>query len=192
MLKFCQAEHRKGVPIECVVCWHSNRFSRADSQETNWYIWEFRKVGVNRIFTSQGWTDFRKMPDRIMYNLTQDAANNQGTKDMAKAIVRGHLARAEQGLWNGGFAPYGYRVVADKLVIDPGTAPIVRGLFQSYVDLDLSLHALARDLNRRGIPSPGANSGASARCGPSSGTGSISATCLTASAPRASSSAPPS
>jgi site-specific DNA recombinase len=154
MLEFCRAEHRKGSPIECVLCWHSNRFSRADSQETNWYIWEFRKVGVNRIFTAHGWTDFRKLNDRILYNLTQDTTNHQGNRDMAEATVRGHLKRAEQGLWNGGPAPYGYQVLAGKLVIDPETAPIVRGLFQAYADQDISLHALARDLNARGIPSP--------------------------------------
>jgi DNA invertase Pin-like site-specific DNA recombinase len=46
MLKFCQQQARQGNPIDAIVCWHHNRFSRADSQETSWFIWEFRKAGV--------------------------------------------------------------------------------------------------------------------------------------------------
>src|SRR6516164_6417913 len=51
MLRFCQQRHREGRPVEAVVCWHANRFSRADSQETAWFVWEFRKAGVTRMFT---------------------------------------------------------------------------------------------------------------------------------------------
>jgi site-specific DNA recombinase len=156
-LKFCQEEYRKGTPIDVVVCWHSNRFSRADSNETGYYIWSFRKAGVHRIFTSKGWVDFRQMADRIMFNLTQDVANHQFTKDMAQASMRGHLRRAEQGLWNGGPPPYGYRVVDGRLVIDPVAAAIVRELFHAYAELDTSLRALAHGLNARGVPSAKGN-----------------------------------
>jgi DNA invertase Pin-like site-specific DNA recombinase len=38
MLKFCQEQSRQGTPIDVIVCWHHNRFSRADSQETAWFI----------------------------------------------------------------------------------------------------------------------------------------------------------
>jgi DNA invertase Pin-like site-specific DNA recombinase len=37
MLAFCQEQARKRAPIDTVVCWHHNRFSRADSQETAWF-----------------------------------------------------------------------------------------------------------------------------------------------------------
>src|SRR5215217_862587 len=37
MLVFCREQARLGLPIDVLVCWHSNRFSRADSIETNWF-----------------------------------------------------------------------------------------------------------------------------------------------------------
>src|SRR5262245_39942360 len=37
MLKFCQDEKRRGHPIDAILCWNANRFSRADSQETSWF-----------------------------------------------------------------------------------------------------------------------------------------------------------
>jgi DNA invertase Pin-like site-specific DNA recombinase len=53
MLRFCQ-QQRQGTPINAVVVWNENRFSRSDSQETAWFIWEFRKAGVTRMFTAKG------------------------------------------------------------------------------------------------------------------------------------------
>jgi DNA invertase Pin-like site-specific DNA recombinase len=56
MLRFCQEQYRKELPIDVIVLWHSNRFSRADSVETGWFIQEFRKVGVHRLFSaSRAW-----------------------------------------------------------------------------------------------------------------------------------------
>jgi site-specific DNA recombinase len=153
-LKFCQEEYRKGRPIDVVVCWHSNRFSRADSNETGFYVWSFRQCGVNRIFTSKGWIDFREMADRIMFNLNQDVSNHAYSKDLSQAVSRGLAKRARNGLHNGGRVPYGYRLENCRLVPDPATAPILLWLFESYGSKDLSLYALAADLNRRGVPSP--------------------------------------
>jgi site-specific DNA recombinase len=154
MLKFCQEEQRKGHPVDAVVCWHSNRFSRADSNETGFYVWSFRQAGVNRIFTTGGWVDFRETNDRVLFNLTQDVSNHAYSKDLAAAVTRGKAKRAEEGKWNGGPAPYGYRVVNRRLVLDPAAAAIVRWLFETYALKDWSLYGLAADLNRRGVPSP--------------------------------------
>jgi site-specific DNA recombinase len=154
MLKFCQDEQRMGRPIDAVVCWHSNRFSRADSNETGYYVWSFRQASVNRIFTSGGWIDFREMADRIMFNLTQDVSNHAYSKDLSRAALRGHLKNADAGLWNGGPAPFGYRVVDQKLIIDPETAPWATWIFRTYADRDVSLNYIAGELTRQGIPTP--------------------------------------
>jgi DNA invertase Pin-like site-specific DNA recombinase len=67
MLRFCQQQYQLGTSIDAVVCWNPNRFSRADSQETGWYVWEIRKSGVSRMFSaSNGWIDFDRMEDRIL------------------------------------------------------------------------------------------------------------------------------
>src|SRR5262245_42645001 len=77
MLKFCQQEARKGVPIEVVVCWHTNRFSRADSLETGKFLCEYRDAGVTRILTAQRWYDVDQKEDRALLHLEQDFTNHQ-------------------------------------------------------------------------------------------------------------------
>jgi DNA invertase Pin-like site-specific DNA recombinase len=69
MLAFCQEQARRRMPIQAVVTWHTNRFSRSDSQETSWFYWEFRKAGVSRILTAQRWYDFARMEDRLVQNI---------------------------------------------------------------------------------------------------------------------------
>jgi site-specific DNA recombinase len=168
MLRFCQQRCRERQPIEAIVCWNPNRFSRSDSQETSWYLWEFRKVGVQRMFTaSNGWIDFRKMEDRVLYNIVQDTSSHRYVQELARDAVRGKKEAAEAGRWNGGPIPYGYRIQyhevivgtrrrrkPEKLVIFEPEAEIVRWLFRTYTDTDASLRGLAAELNRRGVSSP--------------------------------------
>src|SRR5262245_39420809 len=62
MLAYCQQRQRDGHPIDAIICWHPNRFSRSDSLETARFLHEFREAGVCRMFTaSHGWRDFRKL-----------------------------------------------------------------------------------------------------------------------------------
>jgi DNA invertase Pin-like site-specific DNA recombinase len=169
MLKFCQQQARQGTPIDGLVCWHPNRFSRSDSQETGWFIWEFRKAGVERMLTaSNGWIDFSRMEDRVLFNITQDTTNHRYVMDLARDALRGRLDAAREGRPNGGSVPYGYRVEyrdvsvrgrkkrrPERLVLGPPPeVEIVRYLFHTYANTDATLRGLALELNRRGVPSP--------------------------------------
>ena len=168
MLAYCQERQRRGRPIDAIVCWHSNRFSRADSQETGWFIWEFRKAGVNLIYTaSHGWRDFRKDSDRILFNLEQDTTNHRFVMDLAQAATRGRLDAAREGRPLS-VCPYGYAKEYEEVVVrgkkrrrpkrlvpgDPAEVEIVRWLFRTYADTITSLKKLAKDLTRRGVPGP--------------------------------------
>jgi DNA invertase Pin-like site-specific DNA recombinase len=168
MLAFCQEQERRRAPIDAIVCWHSNRFSRADSQETSWFIWEFRKAGVNLIYTaSHGWRDFCKDSDRILFNLEQDTTNHRFIQDLAQATTRGRVDAAREGRPLS-VCPYGYRKEYEEVVVrgkkrrrpkrlvpgDPAEVEIIRWLFRTYADTITSLKKLAKDLTRRGVPGP--------------------------------------
>jgi DNA invertase Pin-like site-specific DNA recombinase len=168
MLRFCQEQAREKRPIEAIVCWNPNRFSRSDSQETSWFLWEFRKVGVQRMFTaSNGWIDFRRMEDRVLYGIVQDTSSHRYVQELARDAIRGKKEAAEAGRWNGGPIPYGYRIQyhevvigtrrkrkPEKFVVFEPEAEIVRWLFRTYADTDAGLRGLAAELNRRNVPSP--------------------------------------
>jgi hypothetical protein len=157
MLEFCQQEQRRGAPVSVIACWHTNRFSRADSQETAWFIWEYRKAGVGRIFTAQRWYDLSRKEDRALLNLEQDFTNQQYSIDLSQASARGMAKKAREGGWLGGKAPYGYRLTTDKRLVlgDPEEVEAVRWMFDTYANTCTSLGELVRLLNERGVPSPG-------------------------------------
>jgi hypothetical protein len=183
MLAFCQQRHRQGEPIEAILCWDTKRFSRASSVETNHYLWLFMQAGVYRMFTqADGWIDFRKEEQRVLFNLRQDISNNRDLRDRSRDTARGKLAAFEGGFWNGGVSPYGF----DRLIVDEHGNPVqrvrrgerirlmkgdwsvrltptedpevlktLRWIFDRYARTETSLHALCKELNERGIPGPG-------------------------------------
>ncbi len=68
---------------------------------------------------------------------------------------RGRRARAAEGKWAVGCAPYGYRVGADgHLVVVEAEADVVRSVFAAMRD-GAALSHVARDLNERGVAPPG-------------------------------------
>jgi DNA invertase Pin-like site-specific DNA recombinase len=114
MLRFCQERHKAGEPVGAIVCYNPSRFSRADSNETSAYIWEFRKVGVNRLLTWERWFDFCKEEDRTIFNLQQDFTNNRFLQDLSAGVLRGKKEAAAAGYFTGGMVPYAF----DRLLID--------------------------------------------------------------------------
>mgnify|MGYP000330664032 CR=1 FL=1 len=44
--------------------------------------------------------------------------------------------KAREGRWNGGFAPYGYRLVDGVLQINEDESPAIRTIFEQYVNTD--------------------------------------------------------
>src|SRR5438094_471242 len=63
---------------------------------------------------------------------------------------------AKHGKWLGGPPPYGYALADGRLVLgDPQKAEVVCWLFRSYARGEATLRGLARQLNERGVPSPG-------------------------------------
>jgi DNA invertase Pin-like site-specific DNA recombinase len=114
MLAYCQEQQKAGEPVEAIVCYDTKRFSRADSNETAHYIWEFRRAGVNRLLTWERWYDFRKPEDRTVFNLQQDYTNNKFLIDLSAAVLRGKKAAAEAGCFTGGMVPYAF----DRILLD--------------------------------------------------------------------------
>jgi DNA invertase Pin-like site-specific DNA recombinase len=167
MLEFCREQRRKRQPVEAIVCWHPNRFSRADSLETSWFLHEFRKAGVLLMISSQGRTDFSRMEDRLLHQIQQEAGSHKYSVDLAGACTRGKLAAALRGQWCGGPPPFGYRVRYRTVEVDgkrrlrpeclepdPETAPILRWVFAEYATGEVGLRYLADRLNARGVPPP--------------------------------------
>ena len=66
--------------------------------------------------------------------------------------ARGRREKARQGRIVGGCAPYGYRVVADRLQVHAAEADTVRLMYRLVAEEHRSLRAVAAELNRLGVP----------------------------------------
>ena len=60
-----------------------------------------------------------------------------------------HISR--QGGWNGGFAPYGYYLKDNQLLIEETEAEAIRIIFDKFANSDVGLGGVAKYLNLQGI-----------------------------------------
>ena len=146
-----------------VLCWDQDRFGRFDILDAGHYIRPFRQAGVSLVTVAQGLVDWDGLMGQFMYSAVQ-MGKAQYLRDLSRNVVRGQLAGAAKGVWQGGPAPYGYALEPipdapprkDKkapthLVANPETAPVVRRIFQMLLD-GYSTHDVASTLNTEGIP----------------------------------------
>lgn len=59
--------------------------------------------------------------------------------------------RPERASGNGGFAPYGYKLVDGKLEINEEEAPAIRTIYEQYVTTDSGANGIAKYLENHGI-----------------------------------------
>jgi DNA invertase Pin-like site-specific DNA recombinase len=173
MLDYCRQRYRQRQPVRCIVCWLTDRFSRADSFETAGYVQQLREAGVECMFTSKGMIRFDQPEARVLFSISQDLGNHAYSLNQASNSLRGRIANAKDGKWNGGPCPFGLRVVRvlkklrdakgrekmrmvpEKLEPHPDTADTLVWIFTSYASGPVSLWRLAQQLNERHVPPPG-------------------------------------
>ena len=147
----CDCESGK---INIVLCKDQSRFSR-DTVIIEQYIndkfleWGIRFIGVsdNADTNSEMYGTMR---------LFTSAYNEMYVKDISTKIRQTLAYKREQGQFIGSFAPYGYQIDPnDKhhLVIDEETAPVVRKIFEMYVNGE-GYRKIVQKLNNQGVISP--------------------------------------
>ena len=64
--------------------------------------------------------------------------------------MEGRIQKAREGKWNGGFAPYGYKLVDGKLEIADDEVEIIRIIFDKFVNTTIGINGIAKYLNEQG------------------------------------------
>ena len=65
--------------------------------------------------------------------------------------MEGRIQKAREGKWNGGFAPYGYKLVNGKLEINEEEAIAIRTIYDQYVNTDIGSNGISKYLENHGI-----------------------------------------
>ena len=150
-----QAMHQaacNGGGFKVIFCWSIDRFGRFNSLESGYWVWPLVQVGVKLITFAEGPVNWNDFTGRIMSAFTSEA-KHQFLVDLSRNVVRGQLAGAAKGLWQGGQAPYGYKVIKQHLVPDSKTAPVYCRIIKELVE-GYSTREVANGLNRDGVLGP--------------------------------------
>lgn len=90
--------------------------------------------GVNLICVEDG-IDSSKDAGKLMISVLSAVAEIE-RENIRVQTMEGRIQKAREGKWNGGFAPYGYKLVDGKLEINEEEAPAIRTIYEQYVTTD--------------------------------------------------------
>ncbi len=134
--------------VSFVLVFKLSRFGRnaADVLSTLQVMQDF---GVNLICVEDG-IDSSKDAGKLMISVLSAVAEIE-RENIRVQTMEGRIQKAREGKWNGGFAPYGYQLIAGKLQINEEEAEAIRVIFDQYVHTDIGANGVAKYLENHGI-----------------------------------------
>ena len=134
--------------VSFVLVFKLSRFGRnaADVLATLQTMQDF---GVNLICVEDG-IDSSKEAGKLMISVLSAVAEIE-RENIRIQTMEGRMQKAREGKWNGGFAPYGYKLVDGKLEINEEEAEAIRIIFEQYVNTDIGANGLAKYLENHGV-----------------------------------------
>ena len=134
--------------VAYVLVFKLSRFGRnaADVLSTLQVMQDF---GVNLICVEDG-IDSSKDAGKLMISVLSAVAEIE-RENIRVQSMEGRIQKAREGRWNGGFAPYGYRLVDGVLQINEDEAPAIRTIFEQYVNTDTGANGLSKYLETHGF-----------------------------------------
>ena len=134
--------------VSYVLVFKLSRFGRnaADVLSTLQVMQDF---GVNLICVEDG-IDSSKDAGKLMISVLSAVAEIE-RENIRVQTMEGRIQKAREGRWNGGFAPYGYRLVDGVLQINEDEAPAIRTIFEQYINTDTGANGLSKYLEAHGF-----------------------------------------
>ena len=141
------ADDRDGVSY--ILVFKLSRFGRnaADVLNSLQYIQDY---GANLICVEDG-IDSSKDSGKLTITVLSAVAEIE-RENILVQTMEGRKQKAREGKWNGGLAPFGYRLDKEKgeLVVDPDEAEIVKVIYDKFINSDMGADAICNYLNDHG------------------------------------------
>ena len=136
--------------VSYVLVFKLSRFGRnaADVLNSLQHIQDF---GVNLICVEDG-IDSSKESGKLTITVLSAVAEIE-RENILVQTMEGRKQKAREGKWNGGLAPFGYRLNKEKgiLVVDPEEAEIVKEIFNLFAYTNKGTEGIASILNSKGF-----------------------------------------
>lgn len=134
--------------ISYVLVFKLSRFGRnaADVLNTLQFMQDY---DVNLICVEDG-IDSSKDAGKLMISVLSAVAEIE-RENILVQTMEGRRQKAREGKWNGGFAPYGYKLTDGQLIIEDSEAEAVRVIFDKYANTDMGSNGISKYLEQQGI-----------------------------------------
>ena len=148
--EFCQMlddieNGRDGVSF--VLVFKLSRFGRNAADVLN-SLQLMQDFGVNLICVEDG-IDSSKDSGKLVISVLSAVAEIE-RENILVQTMEGRRQKAREGKWNGGFAPYGYRLEDGKLMIAEDEAEVIRVIYDKFIHTGMGMNKIAAWLNQQG------------------------------------------
>ena len=133
--------------VSYVLVFKLSRFGRNAADVLN-SLQLMQDFGVNLICVEDG-IDSAKDSGKLMISILSAVAEIE-RENIRTQTMAGREQKAREGKWNGGFAPYGYRLENGNLVIAEDEVEVIRIIYDRYIHTNEGLSAVANYLNNHG------------------------------------------
>lgn len=137
---------KEGLQVDYVIVYKLSRFGRNAADVLN-SLELIQDYGVNLICTDEG-IDSSQASGRLLISVLSAVAQIE-RENILEQTMNGRREKARQGLWNGGQAPYGYKLENGMIVVNPEEAEVVKTIFEKYANTTLKMSDVARYCNEQ-------------------------------------------
>ena len=133
--------------VEYVLVFKLSRFGRNAADVLN-SLQIMQDYGVNLICVEDG-IDSSKDAGKLMISVLSAVAEIE-RENIRTQTMAGREQKAKEGKWNGGFAPYGYKLENGQLLIADDEVEVIRIIFDRYIHTNSGIRGVATYLNDNG------------------------------------------
>ena len=134
--------------VSYVLVFKLSRFGRNVADVLN-SLQVMQDFGVNLICVEDG-IDSSKDAGKLMISVLSAVAEIE-RENIRSQTMAGREQKAREGKWNGGFAPYGYKLENGNLVIAEDEVEVIRIIYDRYIRTNEGVAGVAKHLNRNGF-----------------------------------------
>ena len=135
--------------VDYILVFKLSRFGRNAADVLN-SLQQIQDFGVNLICVEDG-IDSSKDSGKLTITVLSAVAEIE-RENILVQTMEGRKQKAREGKWNGGRAPFGYKLDKENgiLAIDPNESEIVRIIFDKFAHTEMGMDAIAEYLNDHG------------------------------------------
>ncbi|MBQ2963077.1 MAG: recombinase family protein [Clostridia bacterium] len=134
--------------VSFVLVFKLSRFGR-NAADVLTSLQKLQDNGVNLICAEDG-LDSSHGTGKLIIQILSAVAELE-RENIRVQTMEGRLQKAREGKWNGGFAPYGYKLVDGKLEIAEDEVEVIRIIFDKFVNTTIGINGIAKYLNDNGF-----------------------------------------